>query len=477
MLTIALSRRTFLLTFCIICLIFSAKASVFKKACATTKECRDDDLSEEYICQDGYCAHEDFSIEKLRDVIQFLILFLVSGLANAGGIGGGPMIIPLLVEIGLFSLREAIPLSKVTIFAGSLTTCAFIIFKRHHTDKGKLLINYPLATVMVPAVLGGTQMGVLSTQILPQLMIAIVFTLLIIVSIFKMWKRLQKERKKEKALREEEKKQNPLDKPQEVTNSLVPSIQSSTVGQSVTSQQTSMEDQIRTPLKDLLLEQWKNYLYLFLGLAFLIGSTLVRGGHGQNSLLGWKVCSVQSWLVLSVAQVAFFGVSVLAVKINSKEIITYHPSVEKMIAQASKPISPIKLSIASYFSGFLAGNLGIGGGLVLYPLLLGNGFDARTSTAVSNLSVLFSSTSTTFQFVIAGAISFRLAWVLMVFSLVGAILGQLFLTHLVKKYRRPSIIIWTILIVMVISGLAFPAQIALSMKITWDNLISFHSPC
>jgi len=49
-------------------------------------------------------------------------------------------------------------------------------------------------------------------------------------------------------------------------------------------------------------------------------------------------------------------------------------------------------------SGILAGLLGIGGGLILGPLLLELGLHPIVSTATTNFLVLFTSSSTSIQF-------------------------------------------------------------------------------
>ncbi len=60
----------------------------------------------------------------------------------------------------------------------------------------------------------------------------------------------------------------------------------------------------------------------------------------------------------------------------------------------------IKFPLYSFVSGTLAGLLGIGGGLILGPLLLELGIHPVVSTATSNFLVLFTSSSTSIQFIL-----------------------------------------------------------------------------
>ncbi len=60
----------------------------------------------------------------------------------------------------------------------------------------------------------------------------------------------------------------------------------------------------------------------------------------------------------------------------------------------------IKFPIYGFVSGILAGLLGIGGGLIIGPLLLELGLHPIVSTATSNFLVLFTSSSTSIQFIL-----------------------------------------------------------------------------
>lgn len=72
------------------------------------------------------------------------------------------------------------------------------------------------------------------------------------------------------------------------------------------------------------------------------------------------------------------------------------------IAQSSeKKENPVnshlfrRLMPNTFISGVLAGTLGIGGGLVINPVLLKEGLDPQIAAGVSSVVVLFTSMSTT----------------------------------------------------------------------------------
>lgn len=159
-------------------------SATFNLECDDDQKCVDN-YNSFYKCYSGHCRRENFTWS-LREITGDVLIFLISALANAGGVGGGPMIIPLLISVFKFTPGDAVPVSKITILAGAIMSFSGIVFNRHHIDKSSMLINYPLTTLMIPAVLGGTQIGVILTQFLPTFFIGLAMVFFIIYVITKM---------------------------------------------------------------------------------------------------------------------------------------------------------------------------------------------------------------------------------------------------------------------------------------------------
>ena len=56
-----------------------------------------------------------------KKFIALILIIIVSILANASGIGGGAIFIPIYTLMFDFTIGGAIPLSKATILAGAIT--------------------------------------------------------------------------------------------------------------------------------------------------------------------------------------------------------------------------------------------------------------------------------------------------------------------------------------------------------------------
>ena len=136
-----------------------------------------------------------------------------------------------------------------------------------------------------------------------------------------------------------------------------------------------------------------------------------------------------------------------------------------------------KLLWASYTTGILAGLLGVGGGMILGLYMLSLGMDVQVSTALSTFVVLFSSAATTFQFIVAGAIHMRHAYMFMFLSLIGSLIGNLILKAVLKKYKRPSILIWILFGVLCIATGVLPIEMGLNIARKSSSSIAFGPFC
>jgi uncharacterized membrane protein YfcA len=232
--------------------------------------------------------------------------------------------------------------------------------------------------------------------------------------------------------------------------------------------------------KELFCKQMPNIMTLVISYLLVAVCSVLRGGHGAESVINLDSCSSYSWVMLGLCQLGLVLMIILGTRSNSKAM-SYHPSLGSAIrTKTSKVKLPVnvKIVLVSYVSGILSGTLGVGGGLVINPLLMGMGFDPVTSTAMSNTSVFFSASSTTTQFIAAGAIHYQHALLFTGLSLSGAFCGNFLLAKLVKKYQKPSFIIWVVLAVLVISGIVMPVDLALTTDFTsWSKVFNFGPIC
>lgn len=91
--------------------------------------------------RDDQCVHKDLLPPHWLEITGFLIIFTAASLANATGIGGGGIHVPILMLIFNFTTHEAIPLSKSLILGGAMVSVC-MNYKKMHPTEHRTLIDY-----------------------------------------------------------------------------------------------------------------------------------------------------------------------------------------------------------------------------------------------------------------------------------------------------------------------------------------------
>jgi uncharacterized membrane protein YfcA len=118
------------------------------------------------------------------EIIGFILILLTSALSNAGGVGGGGLVIPILLLMFKFYTHEAIPISKLTIFTGALTS--FLLgLKQVHPYRKAITIDYNIPYLIVPMLLFGTMVGISLNKVMPPFIILVALTLVLVLNTIK----------------------------------------------------------------------------------------------------------------------------------------------------------------------------------------------------------------------------------------------------------------------------------------------------
>ncbi len=128
--------------------------------------------------------HKKLLPTSITEVIGFILILLTSALSNAGGVGGGGLVIPILLLMFKFYTHEAIPISKLTIFTGALTS--FLLgFKQIHPYRKAITIDYNIPYLIVPMLLLGTMVGISLNKVMPPFIILVALTLVLVLNTIK----------------------------------------------------------------------------------------------------------------------------------------------------------------------------------------------------------------------------------------------------------------------------------------------------
>jgi len=198
---------------------------------------------------------------------------------------------------------------------------------------------------------------------------------------------------------------------------------------------------------------WYLLIIVWLVTLFLI---FVRGGKGVSSIFGVPTCGVLYWIVsvFSIFSLPGFSLVVLRRLIDESEHKRNcgYPFAEGDVVWTKSKGS--RLALVTLIAGVIAGLIGIGGGMVVGPMLLELEFIPQVSSALTATNVLMSSSAVSVMVLMGGAVPFDEALFFGSVCFLGAYFGKSVLGKIVNSFGKTS------LIILILGGVIFLAIVA-----------------
>ena len=380
-------------------------------------------------------------------------------MSNASGLGGGLLFIPVLLLIMNFYPHEAIPISKIVIFAGALTS--FMQNTRvKRPGRNTKALNYNLVIVNAPNLLIGTVLGVTLNKILPNAIILFLLCLLLFFYSYKTFKTFLK------LYREESSGE---------LHSL--SSQYNTISHNNNDINLQEERPIESELyKDQFLLRWDKLKYILVPFLIMAGLSILRESEIVSK------CSSVYWVLMFAFLIIvlfydYYIINHIETEYSYRKIINF-PYDERDIVWTKPTI--IKLAFIGLLAGFIAGVIGIGGGVVLGPILLDLGIHPIVGSVTTNMLVLITSSSTTFQFILFKMLNLQYGIICIIFSALGSYCGIYLVNTYVKKTGKQSFIVLVLFCVVIVSAIVLPLSSLLNIIDDYKkgyNIFEFESLC
>ncbi|CAH2047928.1 unnamed protein product [Thlaspi arvense] len=400
-------------------------------------------------------------------IIAVVLSFIASSISSAGGIGGGGLYVPIMTIVAGLDLKTASSFSAFMVTGGSVANVGCNLFVRNPKAGGKTIIDFDLALLLEPCMLLGVSIGVICNLVFPNWLITILFAVFLAWSTMKTfgngiyyW-RLESELAK---IRE-----------------------SNRIGED-----DEDEDKIESAKLPLLgdYERRKRFPWIKLGVLVIIwlcyfAVYLLRGNKYGEGIISIEPCGITYWLISSIQipLTLFFTLWIcFSDNVQSNQCSDHQVSakdVEDLRSNDCGRSNKCMFPVMALLAGVLGGVFGIGGGMLISPLLLQVGIAPEVTAATCSFMVLFSSTMSAIQYLLLGMEHTGTASLFAVVCFVASLVGLMVVQKVITQYGRASIIVFSVGIVMALSIVLMTSYGALDV---WNDFVSgsymgFKLPC
>eukprot|EP00747_Dinoflagellata_sp_TGD_P183084 gnl/TRDRNA2_/TRDRNA2_37755_c1_seq1.p1 gnl/TRDRNA2_/TRDRNA2_37755_c1~~gnl/TRDRNA2_/TRDRNA2_37755_c1_seq1.p1 ORF type:complete len:571 (+),score=91.60 gnl/TRDRNA2_/TRDRNA2_37755_c1_seq1:193-1713(+) len=408
-----------------------------------------------------------------------IALFFASILCSAGGIGGGGIFVTVLMTAGKLEPQNAVPLSKGIVFMGSLSSL-FLNMKKtvvdYNNDK-QALIDYNLCRLVVPGALSGTLLGVLLNRHLSDSLTVSVLCIILVLMTFGITREAFHQHMVEQGQQldsAEPGKQHDPSSPEEpgffstmhslltayVSGSSATDTGGTHGGGSSSQDRFGSKDEpspsglaciaASVPRARRSSMKLKDYgILAFLLVVVIVCGTLRFHSNACSNAVKtsdphreacehplaklFSAGQLESWMSQSPGH-SLVSILVMGIPLFLGLMFCCYYSRSCIVDEGFSLQTVLSIQFMAIVTGMLAGLVGIGGGLIFSPFFLLIGVDPGVAVATSATCVVFTSSSTTMQYLFTDRIVISLTVVYGFATLIASWIGTSLVHHLQDSF-------------------------------------------
>jgi len=379
-----------------------------------------------------------------------IAIMLGGALCACAGIGGGGIIVTALMVCGMLDPYDAVPLSKAVVFFGAMCQLALNLGKKQTTANGeeKDLIDWGIVRVIVPMALTGTLLGVLLNAGTPGWSIVIMLALVLGSMTSMTLSKAIEQREEELAGSSAPSGSN--DNGQQEGNNLLSGVNAFFGGPTEEELQKQKEEQATKKIVSYVL------LGALLFICILSGALRHHMGFCLDGLKSGikaeadEACKhpvlevffrdhMEQWLQSKGTALGYMTTMLAFPIFLCTSIAIYFAN---DLHSQGWPVNKIVMyQSMGLITGLLAGLVGIGGGLIFSPFLLVTGVEPAVAVATSATCVIFTSSSTTLQYMLIDRIHMALAVFYGLINVASSAIGTKMVHYLQANFAKQRSII------------------------------------
>ncbi|XP_027105063.1 sulfite exporter TauE/SafE family protein 2 [Coffea arabica] len=393
------------------------------------------------------------------------LCFVAASISSAGGIGGGGLFIPILSIVAGLDLKTASSFSAFMVTGGSIANVACNMIIKGKKNGGKTLIDYDIALLSEPCMLLGVSIGVICNLMLPEWLITIMFACFLAWSTFKTFKSGISYWKLESEWMSKNRCQK-LEGGMLIAEKSGETVQSSQ--EPLLQKETSLKLDIPWTKLGMLVAIWFCFFVLY----------LLRGNRYGQGIIVMQTCGVGYWIISST-QIPLCIIFTLWILYSRKSNTDQFQQQELGSDAKNQGPNMFVFPIMALLAGGLGGVFGVGGGMLISPLLLQVGITPEVTAATCSFMVFFSSTMSAFQYLLLGMDHVYAAIIYAIICFIASIIGLVIVQSAIAKQGRASLIVFSVGIVMAVSTILMSSFGAVDV---WRDYITgkymgFKKPC
>ena len=373
-----------------------------------------------------------------------------SALATACGIGGGTIYCAFLLGIQHFQPSTGFPISNFLIL-----TCGCASYITAAKDKyihpNNSFVDYDLAVIFSPSMLLGTKFGTIFNKTFSSLLLTIFLIILMCYSMNSTYKNMVKAQNREKKMDEDRRKEmflnNNDDVPQETVMQIIDTASSNDFSNDRSALIQKIKDEDNNPVP---MDKIKFMLMLEV---VVIIDQIIEGNSKVPSLIGITKCSSIYWLVFII----YCCVSLFFIKVafdNIKARYAYKKSIDPNTNDDKLKYleeNTVRIVLLTVFAGIVSSMVGIGGGMITNPILLGMGLDPKATSSTSTFLIMTTALASSFIYLISGQLNISYAICMGIPCTLSAYYGSKEILNYINRTHKNTILLSIMLWFLIIS--------------------------
>ena len=401
-------------------------------------------------CVNDVCIHKDLFPLNYSDVFLALLIFGTTTLSTLSGVGGGAIDVLILMLVGDFPLDMAVPLALCDVFGACIVKFSYFVKRRNPLNNFRYLPNYKIVLLFVPLYGTFAYIGYLLNAYSPYFLTLLVLFLVLCVSLYKSLVKLIVLYRKSSASYIKERAE--IDGIYDV----LVEKESLVFEEEVTLYMDYA--QVKVSKYDFQLYSIKRRREKLFGLLFV------------NSLcMALNLVLLFFTLLKLIDAFLFFGIQLLFILCIVFFVVCYI-YLDRHVGDTIiwSWFNVLKLIVASCVTGVVSSYVGVGGGMIMNPILVSMKVSPHVVLATYSVSAFYSVTIAIFQYIILGNVSLFYACLFFFSGISGALCGVLLL-HFMNSQKA---IVWCMVFLFLLSILmvfvSFLMELQDLQEIGWD---------